>query len=121
LQNFSIRQLAYTVAMGCTRGREPAKPALRIQAWRDEILRKQPITFNYIIFYLIFLPDTWQILVGVAAAWLIVPSLTGPAMGAGARIMLYFMCATIGYAVSRIPAKWISRKLTRLILGDKHP
>ncbi|MGB5987978.1 MAG: hypothetical protein WBG37_21930 [Desulfobacterales bacterium] len=82
-------------------------------------MAKRPLTFNYVIFYLLFLPDTWQVIMGVIAAYLLVPLIIEPTMGGTVRAMLYVMFATIGYAVSRIPAKWISDKLKSLILGRK--
>lgn len=84
-------------------------------------MAKRPFTLNYLIFYLLFLPDTWQILAGLIVAWLLVPVIVEPAMGSGVRVMLYLMCATIGYAGFRIPGKWISGSLKSLILGKKRP
>ena len=84
-------------------------------------MAKSRLTPGYIIFYLLFLPDTWQVIAGIMLAFLFIPSIATPEMGAAARAMLYLMGATIGYAVFRIPGKWISEALKRLILGDRRP
>lgn len=85
-----------------------------------DILRKRPITPSYIVFYILFLPDSWRILIGCIAAWLLTPFIVKPDMGISARVILYVMTATIGYAGSGVPARWITRFFKKLILGDKH-
>jgi hypothetical protein len=82
-------------------------------------LQKRHRTFGYFVFYILFLPDTWQILIGVAAAFLLAPFAITPETGMGGRIMLYIMMATIGYAASRLPARGICRIIKKMILGDK--
>jgi ABC-type uncharacterized transport system permease subunit len=71
------------------------------------------------IFYGLFLPDLWQILIGLIAAYFLSPFVKLPEGGLVARTMLFGMIAVIGYAASRIPACWITRKLIRWILGDQ--
>jgi TRAP-type mannitol/chloroaromatic compound transport system permease small subunit len=82
-------------------------------------LQKRHRTFSYFVFYILFLPDTWQILIGVAAAYFLAPFAITPETGLGGRIMLYIMMATIGYAASRMPARGICRIIKKMILGDK--
>ena len=82
-------------------------------------MAKRKLTPTYIFFYILFLPDTWQIIIGVAAAYFLVPAISKPGMGTGAVVMLYIMCAAIGYAISSWPGKWISNAVKRLILKDK--
>jgi hypothetical protein len=84
-------------------------------------LHKRQLTVRYIIFYILFLPDSWQVLIGLIAAYLLSPSVVPPDGGNTARAMIFIMIAVIGYAASRVPARWISRSLIRLILGEKHP
>lgn len=84
-----------------------------------DILKKKPRTFSYFIFYVLFLPDTWQILVGIAVSYFLAPLAMSPGTGSSGRIMLYIMIATIGYAASRLPARGICRIIKKLILGDK--
>lgn len=81
---------------------------------------KRPLTPSYVLFYILFLPDTWQVLIGVLAAYLITPSILSPEMTLPARAMIYIMMATIGYAASKVPARGITRMLKKWILGDRH-
>lgn len=80
---------------------------------------KRPLTPSYVIFYILFLPDSWQIVIGIIAAVLITPYIVPPHMGQVGRAALYVMIATIGYAASRIIARRITQGLKKLILGDK--
>lgn len=73
----------------------------------------------YTFFFILFLPDTWQILMGIILAIFLTPVMTSPEMGVAAKIMLYLMTATIGYAASGIPAKGIVRILKKVILAGK--
>lgn len=82
---------------------------------------KRPVTFNYIVFYILFLPDTYQILIGIITAVFLAPLLLKPDMTLPATILIYIMVGTIGYAASRIPGKWISELFKKLILGDNRP
>lgn len=84
-------------------------------------MAKRKLTPAYLIFYILFLPDTWQVLIGIVLALFLVPAIVKPDMGTGAVAMLYIMCATIGYAISAKPGKWISNGLKRLVLKDKIP
>ena len=84
-------------------------------------MRKRPLTLSYIIFYLLFSPDTWRILMGVIAAVIIVPLIAKPDMGLGARAVLFIMLATIGYTATGVPGRWIAQFFKKLILGDKLP
>ena len=82
-------------------------------------MQKRPLTPNYIFFYILFLPDSWQVLIGVIAAWLLAPRAISPQTGLFGSVMLYIMIATIGYAASRLPARGITRLIKKLILGNR--
>jgi len=84
-------------------------------------LGKRPLTFGYILFYILFLPDAWQILIGIIAAYTLTPRAISPETGLIGSVMLYIMIATIGYAASRLPARGITHLLKKLILGDRQP
>ncbi len=62
---------------------------------------KTRITPVYIFFYILFLPDTYRVLLGMALALLLAPLVIeiNPITGAG-WFMIYLMLATIGYAVT---------------------
>ena len=83
-------------------------------------MAKKKLTLTYVFFYILFLPDTWQVIIGITVAYFFVPAILKPDMGTGAIIMLYIMCAAIGYALSVKPGKWISTVIKRLILSDKN-
>ena len=85
-----------------------------------DLLRKRPITPSYIVFYILFLPDSWRILLGIVAAWFLTPFIVKPDMGISARLILYIMIAGIGYAATGVPARLITRFFKKMILGDKH-
>jgi hypothetical protein len=70
-----------------------------------------------VVFYILFLPDSWQILMGLLFAWLLHPLAAGPDMGVFSRLLVFLMLATIGYTITRIPGRWIARKLKRRVLG----
>jgi len=80
---------------------------------------KRKLTPTYVLFYILFLPDTWQVIIGIAAAYFFVPVILKPGMGTGAVAMLYVMFTTIGYAISSWPGKWISNAIKKLTLKDK--
>ena len=78
-------------------------------------------TVGYYFFYLLFSPDFWRLLIGIAAAVWLAPKLIRPDMTAAASAMLCVMLATIGWAASGVPARWICEKLKRLVLGGRVP
>ncbi len=82
-------------------------------------MTKRPVTFSYIVFYILFLPDAWQAAMGLGAAFFLTPLITPPQAGAVKIIVLFIMIATIGYAGTRALAGSITRRLKRWILGDK--
>jgi hypothetical protein len=86
------------------------------QAIGGAILRKQPLTPGYIFFYLLFSPDTWRILIGLTASYLLIPSVVRPGMGVGAKLVLYLMMAAIGYAASAAPGRGIAAFFRKRIL-----
>lgn len=83
--------------------------------------KKRPLTPGYVLFYILFLPDTWQVLIGLLVSYLVTPSILSPEMSLSAKIMIYLMLATIGYAASRGPARGITRVIKKWILGDRLP
>jgi hypothetical protein len=84
-------------------------------------LSQRQLTIRYIIFYILFLPDSWQVLTGLIAAYFLTPLVESPDTGYGARAILFIMIGTIGYAASRKPARGVTRMLKKWILGEKRP
>lgn len=83
-------------------------------------MAKRPITPAYILFYILFLPDSWRILAGLAVAALLTPFAARPDMAAAGQAMVFLMLGATGYAASGGPARWITRRLKRWILGDRY-
>jgi hypothetical protein len=83
------------------------------------ILGKRKLTPGYIIFYILFLPDTWRVLIGIIASYLIVPAIASSEMHYTGRVMFYIMLACIGYAASAVPSRWITQGLKKWILPNK--
>lgn len=79
-------------------------------------MSKRPITPAYIIFFILFLPDSWRILMGIALGALLGPYLIEPDMAASGRAIMFLMIATIGYAAAGVPARWITQLLKKWIL-----
>jgi hypothetical protein len=84
-------------------------------------MRKKNLTIGYVFFYILFWPDTWRILIGIAAAGLLTPRIVYPELGTLGTGAIYVMLASIGYAFSALPARWISARIKRLILRDRRP
>ncbi|MFZ3044554.1 MAG: hypothetical protein WA151_01460 [Desulfatirhabdiaceae bacterium] len=86
-----------------------------------DALHKRPLTPGYILFYILFSPEIWRILIGILAAWLLAPVIVSPDMAQSARVMLWIMIAVIGYTICGVPARWITHMLVKWIVGDKSP
>lgn len=84
-------------------------------------MRKRPLTFGYVVFYILFWPDTWQIAIGLLTAWLLTPRIATPDLGIFATLLLYFMIAGIGYAASAVIVRPVFRRLHGRMLARKRP
>jgi len=84
-------------------------------------MRNRPLTVRYMIFYGLFLPDTWQVLAGLITAYFLSPFVITSDGGIPRRVMVFVMIAVIGYAAFRMPALWITKKLIQWILGKQRP
>ncbi len=82
-------------------------------------MSKRPLTPVYILFFILFSPDTWRIIAGVVFAWILTPLVVRPDMGSMAVGMLGVMLTCIGYVLFAWPAKKVSRILQKLILKDR--
>ncbi len=71
---------------------------------------------SYLVFYVLFSPDTWRILAGLAAALLMGPRLTaGKTSGPFGEVIIWVMLLALGYALSAPLGKLISDKLTAMV------
>ena len=91
--------------------------------WNDHEVKtvtnapRQTKTPAYRVFYILFSPDTWRILIGFAASVRLAPSVAPPDLALSGRAMLYVMVAAIGWAASGKPAGWIVSCLKKIFLG----
>ncbi len=81
-------------------------------------LGKRPVTPTYIVFYILFLPDSWQVLMGLGLAWFAKRYATTPEMSGFSKIIIFIMLLTIGYTITRKPAFWVTRKLKKRVIGN---
>jgi len=84
-------------------------------------MRNRPLTVRYVIFYGLFSPESWQILVGLMAAYFLSPLVINSDGGIPGQVMVFVMIAVIGYAAFRMPALWITKKLIGWFLGKQRP
>lgn len=84
-------------------------------------MARRTVTPAYIIFYILFLPDSWRIAIGISAAALFDHFVTGPDTDAVGRVIIFVMLAATGYAASGIPGRFIAGKMKKWILGDTRP
>jgi hypothetical protein len=82
---------------------------------------KRRLTPGYVLFFILFWPDTYRILIGLLAAVLLAPRITPLDQGAFVLWMMYIMLACIGYAATDKPARAISGKMRRILLKDRRP
>ena len=78
----------------------------------------RPRTPTYYVFFILFHPDAWRILFGFVFSMLLTPQVAPPDLATPGRLMLYMMLAAIGWAISGIPARWITRTLKKVLLGN---
>jgi len=74
---------------------------------------------SYIFFYILFLPDSWRILMGIIFSGLLTPLIFTPDIDFSGRVVICIMMAFIGYSATGVPARWITEQFKKLILGDK--
>jgi len=86
-----------------------------------DIVKKRPVTLNYILFYILFLPDSWRILMGAIFSGVLSSLIFTPEIDLSGRAVIYIMMAFIGYSATGVPARWITGVFKKLILGDKMP
>lgn len=73
----------------------------------------------YIIFYLLFSPDTWRILIGLAATLIIGPRATATSdYSPAGQVLIWLMILVLGFVLSAPVGRFISRRLTVLF---RHP
>jgi hypothetical protein len=85
----------------------------------DPSMPKRKMTPGYALFFMLFWPDTWRSLIGLALAVFLGPRLIPADLRAPGSWLFFIMLATIGYSVAAYPARGISKMLKKLILGDR--
>jgi len=75
------------------------------------------MTPAYLFFYLLLSDDTWRLVIGVSLAVILGPYLL-PLDQTGMGIYVMFITTVvIGWAVSKVPSRWIVRQLKLLFPG----
>ncbi len=85
------------------------------------LLQKKQPTPGYILFYLLFSPETWRVLFGILASYFLTPLIAAGNMPVSSRLLLHIMLAAIGFAGSGLPARWIAHLAKQAVLGNKRP
>ncbi len=74
--------------------------------------------FLYSVFYLLFSPDTWRVLIGFAAALIIGPRVTaGSGYTPVGQVVVWLMILGLGYVLSAPVGRFISKRLTSAFRG----
>ncbi len=72
--------------------------------------------FLYIVFYLLFSPDTWRILIGLGAVLILGPRVTGGGdYSPAGQAVIWLMILAVFYVLSAPVGKFISRRLTAVV------
>jgi len=82
-------------------------------------MARHPLTPAYVLFYVLFLPDTWQALIGIAGSFLLMPRIIPAGLNTGGKIIAFLMIATILYAATRPVGNWVSKGMKKFFLGNK--
>jgi hypothetical protein len=64
-----------------------------------------------IILYFLLLPDTYRIFIGTVMAIVLTPHLLPIDRTGMGRYVLFIMIVVIGWAVSGVPARWLTQRL----------
>lgn len=82
-------------------------------------MARRPITPAYVLFYILFLPDTWQALFGIIGSYLISSRMIPADLNKGGKVMAFLMIGTIIFAASKPVGKWVSNSMKKFFLGNK--
>jgi TPP-dependent 2-oxoacid decarboxylase len=81
-------------------------------------MSRRPLTPAYVVFYVLFSPDTWRILIGIGLAFFLAPQIIqSREISPAGQVMVWGMIITIGWAVFAILGKKIAAFFKRLVLG----
>jgi len=69
-----------------------------------------------VLFYILFWPDTYRIVFGIAGSVLVTPLILSPSVNVFDSAMVHTMLAAIGYAVTARPARFIAAFLQKKVL-----
>ena len=76
-------------------------------------MRSSRNLFLYLLFYLFFSPDTWRILIGLLAAFILGPRVVaGGSYSPAGQAVIWLMILALGYVLSAPVGRFISRRLT---------
>jgi hypothetical protein len=69
----------------------------------------------YLLFYLLFSPDTWRVFAGTVLAVIMTPRLLPVDRTGMGRYVLFIMIVVVGWAITGAPARWLTQRLQAII------
>lgn len=76
---------------------------------------KQRLTPAYIVFHILFSPDTWRVAFGTVIAVILTPLILPVDRTGMGRYVIFIMLVVLVWAISTAPAKWVAARLQRLM------
>lgn len=83
-------------------------------------MKKRSLSVSYLLFYILFWPDTYRIVFGIVGAVLLAPLMLDPSASVANSAMVHTMLAVIGYAATARPARSIASFLQKKVLKGHH-
>ena len=65
----------------------------------------------FLLTYFLLSPDTWRILTGTVLAVIMTPRLLPVDRTGMGRYVLFIMIVVVGWAVTGVPARWLTQRL----------
>ncbi len=78
---------------------------------------REKLTPLYVLFYVLFSPDTYRVLAGIVCGAVLMPKLLPQETTVLGKYVLFLMLFCIGWAASGVPARWIAGRLQSLVSG----
>lgn len=82
-------------------------------------MKKRPVTASYVLFFILFWPDTYRILCGIGGSLLLTPIILKNPANTFELVMVHIMLAAIGYAATARPARSIAAFLQKQVVKSQ--
>ena len=76
---------------------------------------KHRLSPAYILFHLLFSPDTWRVFLGTVIAVILTPIILPVDRTGMGRYVIFIMLVVLVWALSSVPAKWIAARLQQML------